>query len=399
VSRIVVVGGGPAGLAAAIALRAQGAGDVVVLERETAAGGVPRHCHHTGFGFRDLRRVLGGPAYAARYATLAARAGVDVRSEASVTGWTDSTTVTVTSPRGVETIAADAVLLATGCRERPRSARLVAGTRPAGVLTTGALQQLVHLRRARVGRRAVVVGAEHVSFSAVMTLREGGCDTVAMVTEHPSHQTYAPLAWLAAGRLGVPIFGRTRVVEIRGRERVDAVVLDDGRTFACDTVVFTGDWIPDHELARRAGLAIDDATRGPRVDQHGRTSARGVFAAGNLVHAAETADVAALGGRAAARAIADFVGSGAWPDAGVPIACAAPLWWSWPQTLAVDAPPRALILRTREVVAEARLVVAQDGRRLWRGRRRLVPNRSIRIPAGWAGAVDPRGGPVRLGLG
>jgi len=325
VSRIVVVGGGPAGLAAAIALRAQGEGDVVVLEREPAAGGVPRHCHHTGFGFRDLRRVLGGPAYAARYATLAARAGVDVRTEASVTGWTDSTTVTVTSPRGVETIAADAVLLATGCRERPRSARLVPGTRPAGVLTTGALQQLVHLRRARVGRRAVVVGAEHVSFSAVMTLREGGCDTVAMVTEHPSHQTYAPLAWLAAGRLGVPILGRTRVVEIRGRERVDAVVLDDGRTLACDTVVFTGDWIPDHELARAAGL-IMDATRGPRIDLALATSAEGVFAAGNLVHAAEAADVAALSGRHAARAAYAFLqdGGGGSTDAGLAIECRPP---------------------------------------------------------------------------
>lgn len=398
-SRVVVIGGGPAGLAAATALRRSNAGDVVVLEREAAAGGVPRHCHHTGFGLRDLGRVLGGPAYAARHAMLATRAGVDIRTEASVTGWTSPTSVAVTSPRGVETIAADAVLLATGCRERPRSARLVAGTRPAGVLTTGALQQLVHLRRVRVGRRAVVVGAEHVSFSAVLTLREGGCETVAMVTGHPSHQTYAPLAWLAAGRLGVPIFGTTRVVEIRGRDRVEGVVLDDGRTLACDTVVFTGDWIPDHELARRAGLAMDDGTRGPLVDQLGRTSARGVFAAGNLVHAAETADTAALGARAAARAIADFVRGGVWPAEPVAITCAAPLVWAWPQALAPEAPPRAIILRTAEVVPAARLVVEQGGRALWRGRRRLVPNRSIRIPGRWATSVDPRGGPVRVRLG
>ena len=128
-SRVAIVGGGPAGLAAAIALRRHGA-DVVVLERDARAGGVPRHCDHWGFGVRDLHRVLGGPSYAARYVGLAERAGVDVRTCATANGWDGPTTLAVTSPRGIESIAADAVLLATGCRERPRSARLVPGTRP-----------------------------------------------------------------------------------------------------------------------------------------------------------------------------------------------------------------------------------------------------------------------------
>src|SRR6185436_17525437 len=222
-------------------------------------------------------------------------------------------------------------------------------------------------------RRAVVVGAEHVSFSAVLTLRESGCETVAMVTEHPAHQTYAPLAWIA----GAPILARSRVVEIRGRNRVEGVVLDDGRTLACDTVVFTGDWIPDHELARRAGLAIDAGTRGPSVDPGGRTSAPGVFAAGNLVHAAETADVAALGARAAARAIVEYVRTGTWP-ARVPIACEAPLYWVWPQALDPTAPPSLGFLLRIATPARATLATVQDGRTLWRSqRRRLIPNRSI----------------------
>src|SRR6185369_3997850 len=212
--------------------RERGVRDVIVLERDAVAGGVPRHCDHTGFGLRDLHRVLRGPAYAARWVERATRAGVDFRTSTTALDGTttiDTTTIATTSPRGLETIAADAVLLATGCRERPRHARLVPGTRPAGVFTTGAVQQLVHLQRARVGRRAVVVGAEHVSFSAVLTLREAGCETVAMVTEHPAHQTYAALAWLAASWRGVPVLADTRVVEIRGRARVDGVLLDDGR--------------------------------------------------------------------------------------------------------------------------------------------------------------------------
>jgi thioredoxin reductase len=397
-SRVLVVGGGPAGLAAAVELRRHRIDEVVVLEREAVAGGVPRHCDHTGFGLRDLHRVLGGPAYAARRVELAARAGVDVRTQASATDWTGPTTIAVTSPRGVEALAADAVLLATGCRERPRSARLVPGTRPAGILTTGALQQLVHLQHARVGRRAVVVGAEHVSFSAVLTLRDAGCETIAMVTEHPEHQTYGVLAWLAAGRLGVPILPSARVAEIRGHERVDAVVLDDGRVLACDTVVFTGDWTPDHELARRAGVEMEAPARGPRVDQCGRTSVPGLFAAGNLVHAAETADVAALGGRATGPAIAAYLRTGAWPVR-VPVACAAPLRWAWPHAIDPAAPPPASWLLRTDELARAVVVVEQDGRTLWRGRRRrLVPNRSIRVDAGWIAAIDARGGPVRWHL-
>jgi len=398
---VVVVGGGPAGLAAAIALRRLGADRVVVLDREAEPGGVPRHCDHLGFGLRDFHRVLGGPRYAARYATLAERAGVEIRTRTTATDWAGSTTLTTTSPRGLETLAADAVLLATGCRERPRSARLVPGTRPLGVLTTGALQQLVHLHHERVGRRAVVVGAEHVSFSAVLTLAGSGTETVAMVTEHAAHQTHPALAWVTARRRGVPILARTRVTAVRGRGRVEGVELTDvvsgvRRVIACDTVVFTGEWIPDHELARRGGLAMDAAKWAPCVDQAGRTSVHGVFAAGNLVHAAETADVAALGGRAAARAIAGFLERGTWPRAPIPIVCESPLAWVAPNVVDPDTlPPSRFLFRTSIERAPAELVVSQGSRALSRQRyRRLVPNRSLHAPAAWVAGLEPAGGPV-----
>src|SRR5262245_19713138 len=170
----VIVGGGPAGLAAAIELRAQAMGPVTVIERERQAGGIPRHSDHTGFGLRDLRKVLSGPRYAERYRKLAADAGVEILSETMVTGWRAGRRLELTGPGGRQKIEPPAVLLATGCRERPRAARLVPGSRPAGVMTTSTLQQLVHLRGQRVGRRAVIVGAEHVGFSAVATLAHGG---------------------------------------------------------------------------------------------------------------------------------------------------------------------------------------------------------------------------------
>ena len=236
-------------------------------------------------------------------------------------------------------MAAPAVLLATGCRERPRSARLVPGSRPAGVMTTGMLQQLVYLTAARAGRRALVVGAEHVSFSALLTLAHGGARAVGMVTELPRHQSLGAFRVGAALRYRVPLWTRTAVTAIRGRPRVEVVELTDldtgaVRTVECDTIVFTADWIPDHELAVLAGIELDPGTRGPAVDAGLRTSRPGVFAAGNVIHGAETADVAALSGRHAASAVAGYLATpGEWPGARAPIRCRPPLGWIAPNVV------------------------------------------------------------------
>jgi thioredoxin reductase len=398
---VLIVGAGPAGLAAALELRALGVARVLVVEREEQAGGIPRHSAHTGFGLRDFHRLFSGPHYAARYVRLAREAGVELRTGSTVTAWLGPTALAVTSASGLDAIQARAVLLATGCRERPRAARLVPGTRPHGVLTTGALQQLAAVQPRAVGRRAVVVGAEHVSISAVLTLAHCGASTVAMITEHPCHQTYAPLAWLVAVRQRAPIVTSSRVSEIFGGQRVEAVEVTDlcsgaVTRHACDTVVFTGDWIADHEIARRGGLEMDPATRAPRIDLALRTTARGVFAAGNLLHGAETADVAALSGRHAARAIRRFLDDGSWPATPLALHCTPPLRWVSPSALdGGTAPPHGhFILRVGEVRTRAELVVAQGTRELWRQHhRRLIPNRTIRVAGEWLARVDLDGPP------
>ena len=155
-------------------------------------------------------------------------------------------------------------------------------------MTTGTLQQLVYLKKRSVGTRALVVGAEHVSFSSLLTLAHGGARTVGMVTELPRHQSFALFRAGAAARWRAPLWTRTAVTAIHGRPRVEEVELTDldtgaTRSLACDTVVFTADWIPDHELAVMGGLAMDPGTR-PRVDAALRTSRPGVLAAGNLLH-------------------------------------------------------------------------------------------------------------------
>ena len=413
---VVVVGAGPAGLSAAIELRRLGVGSVLVADRETMAGGVPRHSFHTGYGLRDRHRVMTGPSYAQALAEAAAEAGAQLRTGTTVTGLAPRPggpqQVTLTSASGIETVPAAAVLLATGCRERPRAARLVPGDRPAGVMTTGELQQRVYLGGERLAGRALVVGAEHVSFSAAVTLAHAGAEVVALVTGHERQQSYAAFRLGAAVRWRIPVWTCCTVSRIIGsriaggtgaeRGRLAGVeVTRDGtdRFVPCDTVVFTGDWIPDHELARRAGLTLDPGTRGPAVDTALATSAAGVFAAGNLVHAAETADIAALSGRHAARQVAAFLRGELDGGFAVPVLVEPPLRWISPNvTGAAAAPPLGrFVLRSGEFRRGARLEARQDGRLLTRSRPvRLIPERPVHLGAGWLDQVDPAGGPVRV---
>jgi hypothetical protein len=188
-------------------------------------------------------------------------------------------------------------------------------------------------------------------------------------------------------------------------EEVELVDLDSGRTrsVACDTVVFTADWIPDHELAVTGGLELDPGTRGPRVDTGLRTARAGVLAAGNLLHGAEPADVAALSGRHAAATAAGWLADpGAWPAPRVPIACEPPLAWISPNALGPQRgePPRGCFaLRPRVFRRRAAIDVRQDGRVLWAGRiGGLVPGRSASLPSGWIAAVDAAGGTVVVRL-
>lgn len=410
---VAIVGGGPAGLAAAVELRRRGVGQVVVIEREAQAGGIPRHARHQGFGLRDLRRPLSGPAYARRYVELARAAGVDVLTETMATGWANrahggSGALELTSPRGRSTLEPAAVVLATGCRERPRSARLVPGSRPAGVMTTGMLQQLVYLHGRPVGRHAVIVGAEHVSFSAILTLAHGGARALALTTELPRHQTLGAFRLGARARYGVPVWTRTRLSEIRGRERVEEVELTDlssgrARSLACDTVVFSADWVPDHELPVVAGIELDELTRGPAVDPGLRTSRPGVFAAGNLLHGAEQADVAGLSGRHVAASVTAYLSDGNWPMHRLRVICEPPLGWIAPNVLTgpgSSSPARGhFALRAFAHLRAARVEAVQDERVLWSGRLpRVMPGRSARLPANWIAAVETGGGPVTVRL-
>lgn len=408
---VAVVGGGPSGLTAAANIATAVGGDVLVIEREAETGGIPRHSDHPGYGIRDLHRFISGPAYARRLTSTARDAGARLETEAQVTGWDGPRRLVVTSPRGRRIVEADAVVLATGARERPRPARLIPGDRPDGVYTTGQLQNIVHIHHAKVGSRAVVIGAELVSWSAVMTLREAGCSTVAMTSLYGRSEAYAAFRAFGRAALRVPVRPRTRVVRINGKTQVESVVvenLDTGHreTIACDTVVTTGDWIPDHELARLADIDIDPGTRGPVVDGTLRTSAAGVFAVGNLVHPVDTADVAALDGQHVVPAVRTWLNTSASATqqaaTGVALKAGDAFRWVTPQRVVPGQPtPRNQVLLWTDTYQRLpRVRAVQDGVTL--GERRLLwpasPGRVFRVPASLLDRAKPGGGAVTIDL-
>ncbi|MBI5353427.1 MAG: FAD-dependent oxidoreductase [Chloroflexi bacterium] len=319
---VLIVGAGPAGLAAAIELKKQGIKNILVVDRESEAGGMPRLCHHTGYGREDLWRMYTGPHYARYYRELAEKNDVETLTSTTITGWKKITkehegarSLTFTSPNGLGQIEAGAVLLATGVRERPRAARMIPGTRPQGIYTTGSLQRFVYQEGLPVGKRAVIIGAELVSLSALMTLMHADVKCLMMTTEESKHRIefpYVVMKWALADILSrTPILTNTRITNIFGQKRLEGIELtrSNGETqlVECDTVIFTGNWIPENEIARLGGLVLDPLTRGPKIDTEFHSSVKGVFVAGNLLRGVETADHCALEGMKVGRAIAKFL--------------------------------------------------------------------------------------------
>jgi thioredoxin reductase len=316
----VVIGAGPAGLAAAMHLKYLGVGRVAVVDREQQAGGVPRHCGHPPFGMREFGLVLTGPNYARRLADRAVRAGVDFYLGCCVIAIDCGEQIVVTGTRseGSLRIVSKRAILATGVREMSRSARLISGERPLGVLNTGALQAFANLHQMAPFRRPVIVGTELVALSSLLTCRKIGATPVAMI-EDRLRPTVRSLSMLLPRLLGLPVRYGTHIVDIKGKPRVEMVTLrrPDGSVedLECDGVLFTGRFTPEAALARVTGLEIDSGTGGPTIDQFARTSSPRIFAAGNVLHPVETAGWSWAEGRRVAEFVAaDLAGRLPSPD-------------------------------------------------------------------------------------
>lgn len=387
-SDVLILGGGPAGLSCARALRGLGIHGVVLLEREGELGGIPRHCGHVGFGLREFGRIYSGPDYAKRLADEAA-AGADLRLRMTALTLEPGGLVRATGPNGPEDFQANAVVLALGARETPRSARLISGGRPFGVMNTGALQQFVYLRGKRPFERPVIIGSELVAFSTLLTLRHAGLKPLAIIEENARIIAREPGTWVARLGFGVPVLTGTRLLRIIGRDRVTGIEIDRGfgpEQMECDGVILTGKFRPETALIAPSHIEIDPGTSGPSIDGYFRCSDHHYFAAGNVLRGIETAGQCWREGRA----VADMVIAGLehrlplrQPDAHVTLQ--GPLAYVYPQRIYRDAPTtNPLLFKARVARAvRGRLSVVVDGSVVWSRRISALPERRIawRLPA------------------
>lgn len=336
---VAVIGSGPAGLAAAIELKKQGIARVVVIERETQAGGIPRHCNHYPYGVLEYKSLMKGPEFAKRNVTHAIKLGVDILTRSTVTKLLPQGVLEVMTPDGAFNIDASRVLIATGVRETPRSARLIGGDRPIGVINTGALQSYIHLKGKKPFKRPVIVGTELVSLSAIATCLEVKIKPVAMIDSQARATVRQPFM-LYPKMCNVPVLYNAKLLSINGRPRVESVTIQDAdgseREIKCDGVILTGQFVPDTAILRTSHLVLDNGTGGPQIDQCGRCSDPSYFAAGNLLRAVETAGWSYREGRAIGRIIAnDLIGQSASGDS-YQVAVSAPFKYCVPQRLSAS---------------------------------------------------------------
>jgi NADPH-dependent 2,4-dienoyl-CoA reductase/sulfur reductase-like enzyme len=288
---VAIVGGGTSGLALAAELRRQGVDNVVVLEREKDAGGIPRHCGHYPFGILEYGKLLKGPDYARKNVETAVKLGVRIFTETSVTALHPNGKLSLSTPSGLAQLQAKRVVLSTGVRESSRAQRFIGGDRPLGIITTGALQSMVYLQGIRPFRQPVIFGSELVSFSSISTCRHLGINPVAMVEENDrivANLIVQPYLTLK----GVPLFTRVKSPKIIGREKVEAIEFTDAsghlKRIETDGIIVSGRFRPESALLRMSHLEVDPGSGGPVIDQFGQCTDPAYYSTGNLLGPAET---------------------------------------------------------------------------------------------------------------
>ncbi|MDI3509191.1 MAG: hypothetical protein PWP55_1383 [Clostridiales bacterium] len=313
---VVVIGGGPAGLAAAVAARQAGAEDVCIIERDKRLGGILQQCIHNGFGLHIFEEELTGPEYAQRFIDMAQQWGVHSMLDTMVLDITPDRMITVVNNRdGLQAIKAGAVVLAMGCRERSRGALNIPGTRPAGIFTAGTAQRFVNMEGFMPGEQVVVLGSGDIGLIMARRLTLEGADVKMVCEIMPYSSGLKRNIVQCLDDFGIPLRMNHTVTEIHGKERVEGVTVaavDQNRKpiagseeyVPCDTLLLSVGLIPENELSRSAGIQLNPITGGPVVDESMQTSIPGIFACGNVVHVNDLVDnvstESAIAGKAAA---------------------------------------------------------------------------------------------------
>ena len=318
---IVVVGGGPAGMAAAVAAYDRGVKDVVILDREPCLGGILQQCIHNGFGLHKLGQELTGPEYAAVFAKMVQERNSPVYYEATVTNVSPDRIVTAQSRKGILKIQADAVILAMGCRERSRGALNISGSRPAGVYSAGTAQKLMNCEGYMVGKKVVILGSGDIGLIMARRMSLEGAKVEAVCELMPYSGGLTRNIVQCLEDFGIPLYLSTTVAQIHGDKRLEGVTIaqvdenrqpieETKRFIPCDTLLLSVGLIPENELTRACGIPMDPVTGGALVDDICQTQIPGIFACGNVLQVHDLVDYVSEEAERAGIGAADLILNG-----------------------------------------------------------------------------------------
>ena len=365
---LVIVGGGPAGMAAAVAAYDAGCTDVVILDREPQLGGILMQCIHNGFGLHKLGRELTGPEYAAVFEEKVHERNIKVYYEATVTSVSPNRVVTAQSRDGILKFQAKAVILAMGCRERSRGALNISGSRPAGVYSAGTAQKLVNCKGYHVGKRVVILGSGDIGLIMARRMSYEGAKVEAVCEVMPYSGGLTRNIVQCLEDFGIPLYLSTTVVQIHGERRLEGVTIaqvDERRQviehtkryIPCDTLLLSVGLIPENELTRGAGIPIDPITNGALVDENCQTQVAGIFACGNVLQVHDLVDYVSEEAERAGIGAANFIRAGEKSAVAISTKPGYGVRYVLPQTVSTTDKDVSLFLRVTQPFGKVKFTV------------------------------------------
>lgn len=386
---IVVIGGGPAGLAAAIEARKNGVENILVIERDRELGGILQQCIHNGFGLHVFKEELTGPEYAERFVKELKSMNITYKTNTMVLTLTDNKVIHAVNPQdGYMTIQAKAVVLAMGCRERTAGAINIPGTRPSGVFTAGTAQRYINMEGYMVGKRVIILGSGDIGLIMARRMTLEGAKVLAVVEVMPYSGGLTRNIVQCLEDYNIPLYLSHTVVHIKGKDRMEGVTVakvdanrkpipGTERDYDCDTLLLSVGLIPENELTDKAGARIDPRTNGPLVNESMETTMNGIFACGNVVHVHDLVDFVTEESRRAGRSAARYIQKQLVEEGKQFETMASEgIAYIVPQRVRTDNVDKNLdlFLRVRKVYKQAKLIIKADGEVIREiKKRRLTP--------------------------
>ena len=389
---MVIIGGGPAGMAAAVAAYDAGCKDVVILEREPQLGGILMQCIHNGFGLHKLGRELTGPEYADVYAKQVLERGIRVYTETMVTAISPEKVITAQNRSGILKIQAKAIVLAMGCRERSRGALNICGSRPAGIYSAGTAQKLTNCMGYQVGKRVVILGSGDIGLIMARRMSYEGAKVEAVCEVMPYSGGLPRNIAQCLDDFGIPLYLSTTVVQIHGSKRLEGVTIAEvdaqrrpieatKRYIPCDTLLLSVGLIPENELTRAAGIPIDPITNGALVDENCQTQIPGIFACGNALQVHDLVDYVSEEAERAGLGAAKYIKGAASCRDAIQTVAGNGVRYVLPQTIQDKDQDVSLFLRVTQPFKNVRFTVS-DGTNILASvtRMKAAPGEMEKIP-------------------